>query len=67
MEHGCEAQTGSETQSVPLIIGSTVDDSQKGLALGADAYAVKPIDRGAAAQYAQRAGADQGVARAGGR
>jgi len=34
-----------ETQSIPLIIGSSIDDAQKGLALGADAYAVKPIDR----------------------
>jgi signal transduction histidine kinase/DNA-binding response OmpR family regulator len=33
------------TASVPLIVVSTVDDRRKGLALGADAYAVKPIDR----------------------
>ncbi len=32
------------TASVPVIIVSTVDDRQKGLLLGADAYSVKPID-----------------------
>jgi signal transduction histidine kinase/DNA-binding response OmpR family regulator len=33
------------TSSVPIIIISTIDDRQKGLALGADAYSVKPMDR----------------------
>jgi CheY-like chemotaxis protein/anti-sigma regulatory factor (Ser/Thr protein kinase) len=32
------------TASVPLVVVSTVDDRQKGLLLGADAYSVKPID-----------------------
>jgi CheY-like chemotaxis protein len=31
------------TASIPLIIVSALDDQQKGLALGADAYGVKPI------------------------
>jgi signal transduction histidine kinase/CheY-like chemotaxis protein len=31
------------TASIPLIVVSTIDDRQKGFALGADAYAVKPI------------------------
>jgi signal transduction histidine kinase/CheY-like chemotaxis protein len=31
------------TASVPLIVVSTVDDRQKGVLLGADAYGVKPI------------------------
>ncbi len=33
------------TASVPLIVASTLDDRQKGYALGADVYAVKPVDR----------------------
>jgi signal transduction histidine kinase/DNA-binding response OmpR family regulator len=33
------------TTSIPVIVVSTIDDRQKGFALGADAYAVKPIDR----------------------
>jgi signal transduction histidine kinase/DNA-binding response OmpR family regulator len=33
------------TASVPLLVVSTIDDRQKGIALGADAYAVKPIKK----------------------
>jgi signal transduction histidine kinase/CheY-like chemotaxis protein len=33
------------TRAIPLIIASSIDDRQKGFALGADAYAVKPIAR----------------------
>jgi CheY-like chemotaxis protein len=33
------------TCGIPLIVASSFDDRQKGLALGADAYGVKPIDR----------------------
>jgi signal transduction histidine kinase/CheY-like chemotaxis protein len=33
------------TRSIPLIVASTLDDRQKGYALGADAYGVKPIGR----------------------
>jgi len=33
------------TAHIPLIVGSSIDDPQKGLALGADAYGVKPIQR----------------------
>ena len=33
------------TSTIPVIIASSMDDRQKGLALGADAYGVKPIDR----------------------
>ncbi|MGH7388517.1 MAG: ATP-binding protein [Candidatus Rokuibacteriota bacterium] len=33
------------TRGVPVIVVSTVDDVRKGLALGADAYAVKPVAR----------------------
>jgi signal transduction histidine kinase/CheY-like chemotaxis protein len=34
------------TADCPIVIGSTIDDERKGYALGADAYAVKPIDPG---------------------
>ena len=34
-----------QTRTVPLIVASTIDDRQKGFALGADAYAVKPVKR----------------------
>jgi signal transduction histidine kinase/CheY-like chemotaxis protein len=34
------------TREIPVIVVSTVDDPRKGLALGADAYAVKPASRG---------------------
>jgi signal transduction histidine kinase/CheY-like chemotaxis protein len=33
------------TSSIPLIVASTMDDRQKGVALGADAYGVKPIQK----------------------
>jgi signal transduction histidine kinase/DNA-binding response OmpR family regulator len=33
------------TRAIPIIVISTFDDQQKGLALGADAYAVKPIQK----------------------
>ena len=33
------------TQSVPVIVISTLDEAKKGLSLGADVYAVKPINR----------------------
>jgi signal transduction histidine kinase/DNA-binding response OmpR family regulator len=35
----------TDTRSIPLIIVSTLDDRRKGFALGADAYAVKPVNR----------------------
>jgi signal transduction histidine kinase/CheY-like chemotaxis protein len=35
----------AKTESVPVILVSTVDDRQKGMALGADAYGVKPITK----------------------
>jgi CheY-like chemotaxis protein len=34
------------TSSIPVVIASTIDDQHKGFALGADAYAVKPLERG---------------------
>jgi signal transduction histidine kinase/CheY-like chemotaxis protein len=40
-----ELKRRPETKSIPLVVVSTVDDERKGIALGADAYFVKPIDR----------------------
>jgi signal transduction histidine kinase/DNA-binding response OmpR family regulator len=34
-----------ETQDLPVLVASTLDDRAKGLSLGADVYAVKPIER----------------------
>jgi signal transduction histidine kinase/CheY-like chemotaxis protein len=34
-----------DTKGVPVAVITTVDDERKGLALGADAYLVKPVDR----------------------
>ena len=34
-----------ETEHIPILIVSSVEDPAKGIALGADAYIVKPIDR----------------------
>jgi signal transduction histidine kinase/CheY-like chemotaxis protein len=39
-----ELKTSDDTASIPVVVISTVDDTRKGLALGADVYAVKPID-----------------------
>ena len=33
------------TREIPVVIVSALDEQQKGLALGADAYLVKPVDR----------------------
>jgi signal transduction histidine kinase/CheY-like chemotaxis protein len=40
-----ELKRRPDTQTIPLVVVTTVDDERKGLALGADAYCVKPIDR----------------------
>jgi signal transduction histidine kinase len=34
-----------ESQDIPIVVVTTVEDQRKGLALGADAYYVKPIER----------------------
>ncbi|HEX2446498.1 MAG TPA: ATP-binding protein [Vicinamibacterales bacterium] len=34
-----------ETQAIPVLVVSTIDDRAKGMLLGADVYAVKPVDR----------------------
>jgi signal transduction histidine kinase/CheY-like chemotaxis protein len=33
------------TRDIPVLVVSTVDDQAKGMALGADAYAMKPVER----------------------
>jgi CheY-like chemotaxis protein len=40
-----ELKRKEATRDIPVLILSTVDDASKGIALGADAYCVKPIDR----------------------
>ena len=40
-----EMKHGSSTREIPIVIASDVDDEAKGLALGADAYCRKPIER----------------------
>jgi CheY-like chemotaxis protein len=41
-----DLKKGETTRDIPVLVVSTVDDSRKGLALGADAYALKPAERG---------------------
>jgi signal transduction histidine kinase/CheY-like chemotaxis protein len=41
-----ETKRAHEGDSIPVIVVTSVEDRQKGLALGADAYAVKPLERG---------------------
>jgi CheY-like chemotaxis protein len=40
-----ELKRRDDTKDVPVMIVTTVDDQRKGLALGADAYLVKPVER----------------------
>ncbi|HEU5311415.1 MAG TPA: response regulator, partial [Candidatus Eisenbacteria bacterium] len=40
-----ELKRRPETKGLPVMILSTIDDTRKGLALGADLYFIKPIDR----------------------
>jgi DNA-binding response OmpR family regulator len=40
-----ELKSHDQTASVPVVVISTIDDRRKGLALGADDYVLKPIDR----------------------
>ena len=39
------------TRDIPMLIVSTVEDQGKGFVLGADAYQVKPVERGALMKY----------------
>ncbi len=40
-----EIKSDRATRDIPVLVVSTVDDRGKGMALGADAYAVKPVER----------------------
>lgn len=40
-----EVKSNPATAAIPVLIATTEEDQQKGLALGADAYAVKPVTR----------------------
>jgi len=40
-----ELRQREETRALPIIVVTGIDDQAKGLALGADAYAVKPVER----------------------
>jgi signal transduction histidine kinase/CheY-like chemotaxis protein len=40
-----EVKRRDDTRRIPVLVVTTVEDERKGLALGADAYWVKPIDR----------------------
>jgi signal transduction histidine kinase/CheY-like chemotaxis protein len=40
-----ELKRNDETRGIPIVVATTIEDQQKGLALGADAYGVKPITR----------------------
>ena len=40
-----ELKTNAATRRVPVIVVTAVNDERKGLSLGADAYAIKPVER----------------------
>jgi signal transduction histidine kinase/CheY-like chemotaxis protein len=40
-----DLKAGDDTRDIPVVVLSTTDDPGKGLALGADVYAVKPVER----------------------
>ena len=40
-----EIKTDPDTRNIPVVIVSSINDARKGLALGADVYATKPIQR----------------------
>jgi CheY-like chemotaxis protein/two-component sensor histidine kinase len=40
-----QLKSDPETRTIPVVVVSTLDDARKGLALGADVYATKPIQR----------------------
>jgi CheY-like chemotaxis protein len=58
-----ELKRRDATRGIPVLILSTVDDSAKGIALGADAYCVKPIDRNQLVQAIARLARPQAVRR----
>jgi CheY-like chemotaxis protein len=40
-----ELKSDPETADIPVIIATSIEDERKGLALGADAYCLKPLER----------------------
>jgi CheY-like chemotaxis protein/anti-sigma regulatory factor (Ser/Thr protein kinase) len=40
-----ELKKDGATKEIPILVATTIEDQQKGLSLGADAYHVKPVDR----------------------
>jgi signal transduction histidine kinase/DNA-binding response OmpR family regulator len=58
-----ELKRRESTRDIPVLILSTVDDASKGIALGADAYCVKPIDRNQLLQAIERLARPQSVRR----
>jgi signal transduction histidine kinase/CheY-like chemotaxis protein len=40
-----EVRGAPATRELPIVVVTSIDDQAKGVALGADAYAVKPVDR----------------------
>ena len=40
-----EVKSAPETRTIPVVVVTTLDDARKGLALGADVYATKPIQK----------------------
>jgi signal transduction histidine kinase/CheY-like chemotaxis protein len=41
-----ELKADPARRDIPVVVVTTIDDPRKGLALGADAYALKPVERG---------------------
>ncbi|MGD9765732.1 MAG: ATP-binding protein [Candidatus Binatia bacterium] len=58
-----ELKRDPETDDIPVIVVTTVEDRQKGLALGAHAYCVKPADRHTLLQTLTRAVEPESVKR----
>ncbi len=40
-----QVKSDPETRTIPVVVVSTLDDARKGLALGADVYATKPVQK----------------------
>ncbi|HYR96515.1 MAG TPA: ATP-binding protein [Candidatus Binatus sp.] len=58
-----EVKGRHETREIPIFVVSTVDDERKAMALGADAYWLKPIDRQRLVQTLTRLTAPDSVKR----
>jgi DNA-binding response OmpR family regulator len=54
-----EFKTAAESQSIPVIVVTTLDDERKALALGADAFAQKPVERQALLELLNQATASR--------